>query len=141
MPYKKDKGFNLTEILVVVIIIAILVILSLPRYTETRERALAREAIANLKLISVAEKIYHMKLSTYWPRSGNEETNPATIGAELKLSLTEMNWDYLINGGTDSVTAYANRTTGPYSGKCSYSVTINQTYSFDREPTKGSGCP
>ena len=138
MPYKKDKGVTLTEILVVVIIIAILIILSMPRYTETRERGLAREAVATLKLISVAEKIYHMKLNTYWPASGSY-TDSGTIGGALKLNLTEMNWDYAIVGGVNTFNATANRTTGTYSS-CQYSV--NQSYSFGSfDLTKGSGCP
>jgi len=64
--YKKDKGFTLVELLIVVVIVGILAALGLPQFTKAREHAMGKEAIVNLKLIAAAEKIYRMEASAYF---------------------------------------------------------------------------
>lgn len=123
------------------IIIGILVALALPQFIATKERALSREAKANLKLISVAAKIYQMKAGFYYPYSGTKDKDD--LNANLKLSLTETNWNYSIsslpaNNGT-TFNASADRVdTGvpsPYKD-CRYF--INKTLS---EPINCTYCP
>lgn len=138
MFYKKDRGVTLTEILVVIVIIAILAALALPQFTASRERALSREAKANLKLISVAEKIYRMREGFYFPFE-NVTTDRDQIAENLKVNLTETNWNYSIdatNPNLEEFTALANRTTGPYSG-CNYTLGYNIT----DQPVAGQSCP
>ncbi|MCX5701417.1 MAG: prepilin-type N-terminal cleavage/methylation domain-containing protein [Candidatus Omnitrophica bacterium] len=138
MFYKRDGGVTLTEILVVIIIIAILAALALPQFTASRERALSREAKANLKLISVAEKIYRMREGFYFPFE-NVTTDRDVIAENLKVNLTEANWDYSIdatNPNLEEFNAFANRTTGPYSG-CNYTLGYNIT----DQPVPGQSCP
>jgi len=138
MLYKNKYGATLAEMLVVLLILAILVALTLPQFNTLRERGLAREAKANLKLISVAEKIYRMRLATYYPSSDWTDNNPTTISTFLKVNITQTNWLYSIAGGADTFTAYADRNgTGGYFD-CVYSVTTSST---DSEPTANSACP
>ena len=94
-PLKMKKGVTILEILVVLIIIGILVALALPNFGKTKESALEKEAQANLRLISAAEKIYYMENDFYFTN-----TDLATINSNLKLSLPAENWNYKIDPDT-----------------------------------------
>ncbi|MCM8795768.1 MAG: prepilin-type N-terminal cleavage/methylation domain-containing protein, partial [Candidatus Omnitrophica bacterium] len=59
------RGFTLLELVVVIIIIGILATFGISQYIPARERALGKEAIANLKLIAAAERIYRMETGRY----------------------------------------------------------------------------
>jgi prepilin-type N-terminal cleavage/methylation domain-containing protein len=120
---KELNAFTLIELLIVIIIIGILIALSLPQFGKTREHAIGKEAIASLKLIAAAEKIYRMEIGTYWPPSGTD-SDKDSLNTNLKLSLTERNWDYSITGGTGTFTSTASRLSGQYLG-CTW--TINNT--------------
>jgi type IV pilus assembly protein PilE len=93
------KAVTLIEILTVVLIIGILIALALPNFGTMKERALDREAKANLKLIQAAEKIYRMEYLVYQDAGDTGEVNQ-----ELKLSLPagdNSNWLYSITGGNE----------------------------------------
>jgi prepilin-type N-terminal cleavage/methylation domain-containing protein len=83
------KGFTLVEVLTVLIIIGILISLAWPNYTNVKELAVNREAIANLRLMQAAERTYHLENNFYYTPTGIDDLN-----SELKLSLTEQNWLY-----------------------------------------------
>jgi prepilin-type N-terminal cleavage/methylation domain-containing protein len=86
------KAFTLIELLIVIIVIGILAGLGLPQYLKAKERALDDEAIANLKLIQAAEKIYHMEANVYQACA-----DEACLNTNLKLSLpggAARNWNY-----------------------------------------------
>lgn len=138
MSYKKDRGFTLIELLIVIIIIGILAAVALPQFNKTKEHALGKEAIANLKLIAAAEKIYRMENENnyYYPSSGNL-TNISDINTNLKLSLTEANWDYGVVGGESSFTAYALRNGSGGYLECRYALPHNDS---DGEPNPDE-CP
>ena len=59
--FGKKKAFTLTELLIVVIIIAILATLALPMLVKTLEKAKIGEAISNLNLIRTGQKIYFLE--------------------------------------------------------------------------------
>jgi len=88
-----EQGYSLMEILIVVVIIGILVTFSAPQFAATKERALDKEAQANLRLIQAAERIYRMEAAFYYPLSGS--ANRVEINTNLKLSLPPANWGYV----------------------------------------------
>ena len=137
MSDKKDRGFTLVELLVVIIIIGILAAVALPQFGKTKERAIGKEAIANLKLIAAAEKIYRMETSAYYPSTGSE-SSVANINTNLKLSLTEANWDYSITGDASTFTAYAYRNGSGGYLDCQYTITHDDA---DGEPNPNASCP
>jgi len=111
--------------MVVLIIISILASIALPNYNKIKERAIDKEAIANLKLIQAAEKIYRMEIGGYYGDSG--ATN---INTNLKLDLTEKNWQF----DTDSA---GKGTAARVSGGRNWTINIG-----DSEPCcTGTDCP
>jgi len=96
---KITKGFTLVELIVVVIIIGILVAIAVPAFLKTQERAFDKDAIASLKLIQAAEKIYRQETGFYYPPTGSE-TDPSNINTFLKLSLPKdatRKWNYSVD--------------------------------------------
>lgn len=90
-------AFTLVEILVVVIIVGVLATLGLINYTGIKEHAYGKEAQANLKLITAAEKIYQLETGVYYPTPYVSSPSTADINTNLKLSLpTSGNWTYSI---------------------------------------------
>lgn len=144
MTYKKNRGFTLVEMLIVIVIIGILAALALPQFTKNKEHAIGKEAVTSLKLIAAAEKIYRMEIGAYYPVPAAIEGEIADINNFLRLSIpsgSTRNWDYSVDsasGGANTFSATADRTTGSYSS-CQYS--INQTQD---DPVVASGadtCP
>ena len=122
------KGFTLLEMIVVIVIIGVLATLGFRQYMPVRESALSREAVANLRLIRAAERIYRMETTTYYPATGTEN-NIGNINNNLKLSLTTNNWGYSItttNAAPPTFTATADRVgTGGYLD-CQWSINQGQ---------------
>jgi prepilin-type N-terminal cleavage/methylation domain-containing protein len=108
---KNSAGFTLIELVVVIIIIGVLAGIALPNFTGMREHAFGKEAQANLRLIAAAERIYRLENGSYYISSDLGLTN-----TNLKLSLSEENWDYDLTGGGNAFTATAVR------GLCTYTV-------------------
>jgi len=94
----RKNGFTLLELIVVILVITILASLGMANYSRSKELALSKEAIANLKLLQAAEKSYSYEVSTYYPSTGNNSTI-GTINGNLKLSLVSgdsRNWNYTV---------------------------------------------
>ena len=101
------KGFTLLELIIVIIVIGVLASLALPGFGKARESALEKEAQANLRLISAAEKIYHMEYNAYFTG-----TDLVVINNNLKLSLPAQNWSYAITSAAPGTAFTAQATRG-----------------------------
>ncbi|MEW6074803.1 MAG: prepilin-type N-terminal cleavage/methylation domain-containing protein [Candidatus Omnitrophota bacterium] len=130
MHTKRKRSFTLMELAIVIVIIGALAAIGYPGYTKLRETTYQKEAVANIRLISAAERSYGMELATYFTADAVTDINNG-----LHLSLNEKNWDYRIQtgAGTYTVTAVRNCTGRPY---CACTYTFTQSSS---EPTS-SGC-
>ena len=135
--HKIKSGVTLLEIITVIIIIGVLATLGIPGYMKFKERYLVREAIANLKLVAAAERIYHLEWKEYFT-SGDI----GAINSVLGLSLSEASWDYSIaasgSGASATFNAEADRTLGPY-GDCKYTVDNNDPE--NPTPWNADDCP
>jgi type IV pilus assembly protein PilA len=62
---KKDEGFTLIELMVVVLIIAILIAIAIPTFLGARKRAQDKQAQSNLRNALTAEKTYYVDNQSY----------------------------------------------------------------------------
>ena len=133
----KNKGFTLTEIIIVILIIGVLVTLAVTQYASYKETTLDKEAKANLKLIIAAEKIYKMETSLYYASGTTQPDAITNINTNLRLLLStadNRNWDYLTTAtaGT-SCCAQSTRNGGD-------ARTFRMRHS-ENDPVSGSTCP
>ncbi len=134
------KGFTLVELIIVILIIGILAALAFPQFSKTKEHAIGKEAIANLKLIAAAEKIYRMEGTFYYPNPADFQSDISQINNYLKLSITEANWDYAVTSAgspPSSFTATGDRTTGSHPN-CIYRI---DNTTDDPTPVVPADCP
>ncbi|MFA4991815.1 MAG: type IV pilin-like G/H family protein [Candidatus Omnitrophota bacterium] len=122
-------GFTLTELLIVVIIIAILATLALPMLVKTIEKAKVGEAMSNLNLIRTGQKIYFLEYSTF-------SDAVTSLNIEDPNEASSRYFDYTIQGSDSSdFTARAqrrNNAPNPYS---------TYYYEIDKEGTVTSNGP
>jgi len=127
----RKSAFTLLELLLVVGIILILGAIALPNFTKSRDKAIEKEALANLKLIYAAEKIYRMETGVY-----KTLTNAAEANSVLKLAIptSNPNWNYQVNSTSpqNRFAAIATNVKTPGNQKC-----VNQS---SEEPRNGTGC-
>lgn len=111
---RKRKAVTLIEITVALIIVGIVATLALPIFTKTVETTRAQEALAALRQIRTAERIYRTRLDFYFPDDAdNRESDIGTINNFLRVFLdtkASRNWDYDIDATVaDAFTATATR--------------------------------
>lgn len=126
------KSFTLIELLAVIIIIGILATLGLSQYYPLKERALDKEAIANLKLIRAAERIYRMEINNYIACA---DTSAVNINLKLVIPTTgNPNWKYKV----DNVSV----ATFTFTGKAQRNVTLGRVWCIDQdtEEPDQTGC-
>lgn len=80
--YKKQDGFSLTELMVVLVIIGVLVLLALPRLMPVVNKAKATEAKLSLKQVYMLEKAYKFEYDKY-------SNDLSQIGFEQEKLITE----------------------------------------------------
>jgi len=62
---RRNKGFTLIEVLIVVIILGILATLAVPQFGKMRKRARLAEAWAGLGALRTAQAVYYMEHDNY----------------------------------------------------------------------------
>ncbi|MBC8473387.1 MAG: prepilin-type N-terminal cleavage/methylation domain-containing protein [Candidatus Omnitrophica bacterium] len=105
------SGFTLTELLIVVIIIAVLATLSLPMLLKSIEKAKVGEAISNLNLIRTGQKIYLLEKG-FFAGTGQSENALTALNIENPNDSTNRYFYYEITtsaGATSDFTAKATR--------------------------------
>ncbi len=96
---KKNHGFTLIELMIVIAIIAILAAIAIPQFNAYRKKAFNSAAQSDLRNAMTAEEAYYADKQKYFALS--QTTGPAknstlgyTISKDVKLSLSTTGTDY-----------------------------------------------
>ena len=87
---RDEEGFSLTEILVVIVIIGILILLAMPKFTSVISRAKTTEAKVMLKHLSTLQKAYYYENDRYsksLSEIGFEQAKLITEGGEARYKV------------------------------------------------------
>lgn len=94
------KGFTMTEVLVVTVILAVMATLIVPRFFGQSERGAVAEAVAHLSALRQAEASYKLENPTLaYATDLTSETGP------LDLEVTSTKFTYTVDATTGAVTA------------------------------------
>ena len=55
---RTEKGFSLTEVLSVIVILAVLAGISIPNFTRSRDKAAANQAVASLRILRLGDQMF-----------------------------------------------------------------------------------
>jgi type IV pilus assembly protein PilA len=68
---RKNSGFTLIELLIVVVIIGILAAIAIPKFSNTKEKAVVSAMKSDLRNYASAQESYYADYTTYADLSGN----------------------------------------------------------------------
>ncbi len=122
---RKKSGFTLTEVLMVITILAILAGLAAPNYFLTVEKSRSNEAIGNLNIIRMGERIYKLNNSRYWPNPDATDNTLSDINTNLNVSLDTPKYYALSITSTGTGTAFTATASRGNAGAKTF--TIDQT--------------
>lgn len=110
----RNKAFTVLELVVVVIMIATIASLALPKYSKTIDRAHCDNAVMQLRAIHATNEIYNAQEGNYWPDDAiTYDVNdlPEGINASLGLNIIEDGVNYDCNSPAGNGTNYTCRAT------------------------------
>ena len=91
---KDDRGFTLVEVLIVVILVAILAAIAVPKYIQAVKGARAADAKVQISAILNSAKIYEQESGT-WP----SDLSPLEEGGYVELDeSTKRQWTFQLVG-------------------------------------------
>lgn len=105
----KQKGFTLIELMIVVVIIAILAAMAIPRFMRASVRSKQTEARLILKQIYTMQRVYRQEKDTYYPGDGSTiVAQPGGVIAPLHVEIMPaVYYSYSVTGNPAGFTATA----------------------------------
>ncbi len=129
MTFQRLRGFTLTELIVVVVVLGIMAGFAIPNYTKSIDRAYRKDGTVNLTAIYAAQQIYYNNNNaSYWQPSGGGGVSD--INTSLGLGILSNNLTYSCSG--NGVTFSCTATRG------AMTLTVTQA---SATPTCGGYCP
>lgn len=128
---KKNSGFTLTEVVIVIIIVGILSIISVPIYRDHVSKSIAVEGQALLSEVIAAQEI-HLARTKVWFNPDSYTTTPISyapaIGVDARRNkyFNSFTWRALNDGGDDQNVSFSITTNGILGTKAEgISLTLN----------------
>jgi prepilin-type N-terminal cleavage/methylation domain-containing protein len=81
----RARGFTLIEMMMVVVILGILVTVMIPRFANTKEKALVVTMKSDLKNLAAAEEGYYYENSSYTPTLSLMPTFQPSVGVTVTI--------------------------------------------------------
>jgi len=81
------KGFTLTELIVVVVVLGLMISFAIPSYTNSIRKSHERDMILQLSVLHSSNLIYRAQQGTYWDTSGVLENDLTVINATLGINI------------------------------------------------------
>ena len=107
------RAVTLMELMITVIAIGVIAALAIPSYRRTVERARYNEAVTNLNIISMGEKIFKIDSGGYWADGATcSGVACAAINTNLNVDVTSQFYSLRVTGGGANYTARADRIGG-----------------------------
>ena len=98
------------EVMIALVIIAVISGLAVPAYVKTVEQTRGNEALTNLNIIHMGEKIYRLNHGTFW---GTGATDIATINTNLSTDMSAVYYTTVsVTGAANNYTAIFTRAGG-----------------------------
>ena len=95
------KGFTLIELLIVVVIIGILAAIAIPKFSNTKEKAVVAAMKSDLRNYASAEESYYSDYTTYADITGNTAYFKNSAGNTVTGSASGTTWQATAtNAGT-----------------------------------------
>jgi prepilin-type N-terminal cleavage/methylation domain-containing protein len=106
--FQKLKGFTLTEIMLVVIILSIMLVFAVPNYRKTVDRAHLQDAINQLTAIHAANQIYRAQTGTQFLKAASPLTlSDINLNLGLNVIANGMTYTYLATNNANVFTVRA----------------------------------
>ena len=117
------KGFTLIELLIVVVIIGILAAIAIPKFSNTKEKAVVSAMKSDLRNYASAEESYYADYTTYGDLTGNTAYFRNSAGNTITSTATSgLSWEATAtNAGTAQTCVMGSNTgnTGDGAPTCS----------------------
>jgi len=83
----RNQAYTLTEVIMVIVIVAVIASFTLPNFRRAREAEYERSARHQLLTIYKAEQIYMAKAKTFWPETDSTVNDLDVINDALALNI------------------------------------------------------
>ena len=110
--YRTEKGFSLTELMIVVAIIGILAAIAIPGYLGIQKRAERSEFKTNLEILRMAEEKRYAEFGAY-VAGADSDALVSSLSDFRPGDTTKLKYEYrVVVTGAQSFTAYATGRSG-----------------------------
>jgi general secretion pathway protein G len=98
----KKRGVTLVELLIVVVILAALAMIALPRISQSADNAKQNACATNVDIINSAIEMYHVDHNGSWPNAIGDVTGSTTYFPD-GAPACPLSGTYSMDGGTHRV--------------------------------------
>ncbi len=118
---KKEQGFTLIELMIVVAIIGILAAIAIPQFSKYRQKAFNAAAESDLRNAMTAEEAYFADKQKYFPYTATGPAHQSTLALSVSKNVT-LTLATTTTGGLADYTGTSRHSSGNHTYKVTGSV-------------------